>query len=111
MEDCGPLINASQFLPERAIGEMAKSANTARNLEIHLLNQYLQKYAVRMLHGGLRIRFDENNFESDVRGESDDDDDIDDDDEDDGEDCRSNDGNVRYKDGRHSMHGSETERG
>lgn len=54
LEDCGPLPNVSQFLAERVVGELGRTANTAQRLEAHLLNQYLHGFSLRMLAGGLR---------------------------------------------------------
>lgn len=60
LDECRPLPNASQFLTEPTVGEISKTANTARNLETHLLNQDLHRFAIRMEYGGIRRRFNSN---------------------------------------------------
>lgn len=43
-QDCGPLVNISKVLPEKVIGEVGKTANTSRHVDIHILNKTLHKF-------------------------------------------------------------------
>ncbi|CAN8077086.1 unnamed protein product [Agarophyton chilense] len=54
LEENGPLLNTSQLLPERVIGELVRYAKSSTLLETNLLNGYLSRFATGMLLGGVR---------------------------------------------------------
>ena len=54
MESCGPLLNVSQFLPERVIGEIGRYAYSKLRPEANLFHKSHTLFALRMVGGGLR---------------------------------------------------------
>ena len=56
MEACGPLLNVSQFLPERVIGEIGRYAHSKVRPEANLFHKSQTLFALRMGGGGLRDR-------------------------------------------------------
>lgn len=57
LKSCGLLLNVSQFLSERVIGELAKYVKCPRHIESNLLNERLYLFGLRMLDGGIRRTF------------------------------------------------------
>ena len=52
LDECGPLINSSQYVMERLIGELSSAVMSKKQSETQLLNSYHMQFSLNILQGG-----------------------------------------------------------
>ena len=53
LDECGPLINSSQYIMERLIGELASTVKSKKQPKTQLLNSHHMQFSLTILKGGI----------------------------------------------------------